>query len=92
MFLELGFASVLSTILLFPKLFLGKQRSGWKKIKELRTRKYLVLYLWPFASKWYFGQVVTSHNDPNKFPLDAQEKKKKKQPFKPIINIEIYEE
>ena len=48
MALELGFAYVLSTIPLFPKL-LGKQRRGWKERNNGRIGRYLVLYLCPFC-------------------------------------------
>lgn len=87
MFLELGFAYVLSTIPLFPKL-LGKLSSGWKKRNNGRIGRYLVLYLCPFCSRWSFqlNDYVGTPVSPPQVPW------KKQQLFKPIIYVEIYKE
>lgn len=72
MFLELGFAYVLSTIPLFPKL-LGKLRSGWKKRNNGRIGRYLVLYLCPFC----FQMIISVEwlcRDPSKSPSGALKK------------------
>lgn len=71
-FWELGFAYVLSTIPLLPKL-LGKQRTGWKKrSKRGRTGIYFVFYLCPLCFQMLIS-VKWSCRDP-KVPIRRPEK------------------